>query len=302
MNPEEKSTEENGSEPLSADQIDEMADDDIMKNEWDRVEGWPRSDRYRFCPLSLEDWILLCCMADIPHVGANHVIDFERNDVMHYDKRGPHQQRIHTALELLKHFKRPNHMYRWDCCSDYYIKSSMAKGDFEWNEKFLEIDIGDIRTQEILYDYPRFVVPVFSRPWLTPWLIDNYPVEYRVYVDDGVIMGVSNYYPQRPIPEIPEHLKAVQDLTEKLMKHMPDPPWQVGNVVQQKDAHDLGSVMSGTPRMSDGIHFTADFIVSLEGEVLFLEGGPPHRIDYGAHPCCFLAGDIDGIALEDRNE
>ncbi len=49
----------------------------------------------------------------------------------------------------------------------------------------------------------------------------------------------------------------------------------------------------------DGVHFTADFIVTSKDEILFLEGGPPHEL--GAHPCCFQPGEIQGVALENRN-
>ena len=49
----------------------------------------------------------------------------------------------------------------------------------------------------------------------------------------------------------------------------------------------------------DGVHFTADFIVTGKDEILFLEGGPPHEL--GAHPCCFQPGEIQGVALENRN-
>ena len=51
---------------------------------------------------------------------------------------------------------------------------------------------------------------------------------------------------------------------------------------------------------STGGHFTADFLVTREGnEVLFIEGGPPHH--FGAHPCCFRFGEIEGVALTGRN-
>ena len=48
-----------------------------------------------------------------------------------------------------------------------------------------------------------------------------------------------------------------------------------------------------------GVHFSADFLVTLDSRVLFLEGGPPHGL--GAHSCCFRPGEIEGVAFEDRN-
>ncbi|WP_163450886.1 hypothetical protein, partial [Escherichia coli] len=47
--------------------------------------------------------------------------------------------------------------------------------------------------------------------------------------------------------------------------------------------------------------FTADFVRLADGSISFLEGGPPHTPKFGAHPCCFVAGEIGGVALIDRN-
>jgi hypothetical protein len=51
--------------------------------------------------------------------------------------------------------------------------------------------------------------------------------------------------------------------------------------------------------------FSADFIVREDGEVLFLEGGPPHVAEPplgcpSAHPCCMEPGNIYGIAFARR--
>ena len=37
-------------------------------------------------------------------------------------------------------------------------------------------------------------------------------------VRDGEIQGISNYYPQRPLPEYPGHLEAVREMTERLIR------------------------------------------------------------------------------------
>ena len=54
-------------------------------------------------------------------------------------------------------------------------------------------------------------------------MMDGYPVEYRAYVEDGKLLGISNYYPQRPLPHVPEHIKAVSEMTQRFIAAAPTP-------------------------------------------------------------------------------
>ena len=58
----------------------------------------------------------------------------------------------------------------------------------------------------------------------------------------------------------------------------------------------LGKALHNT----EGVHFTADYIVDADDNVAFLEGGPPHHL--GAHPCGFPMGETQGLALTPKNE
>jgi len=67
----------------------------------------------------------------------------------------------------------------------------------------------------------------------------------------------------------------------------------------------IGAIPCEIKPQRDGIpmkSFTADFVVTEDDEVLFLEGGPPHTALWGAHPCCFVPGNVEGVALMNRNE
>ena len=97
-------------------------------------------------------------------------------------------------------------------------------------------------------------------------------------------MAYRAIIPQRHLPEFPEHIKQIRDFTEELAAIL-KPPF-------------LWHMHSGGLDLNE-VHFTADFIVTVDNLVLFLEGGPPHEM--GAHMCCFEPGKIDGIALHDRN-
>ena len=130
-------------------------------------------------------------------------------------------------------------------------------------------------------------IPIWSRPWINARIIGGYPVEYRVFVYDGQAMGVSNYYPQRPLTNHRKHIDAIGHYTQALIDVI-DPPflWNYSPFHEYFD--------------TEGVHFTADYIVDADDNVTFLEGGPPHHL--GAHPCCFPTGETQGLALTPKNE
>ena len=199
---------------------------------------------------------------------------------------GDHQERLRAAFQEMEKARLPGHMMRFDYCASLEIKISLSQGEWECRPEFCRVELDDPRAFDILFEYPRPTAPVWLRPWADALIVDGYPVEYRAFVRDGKLQGISSYYPQRPLPEFPEHIQAVREQTERLIQAARTPfQWHFvpmpGNLAQ------------------DGVHFTADFIATAEG-VLFLEGGPPHEL--GAHPCCFRRREISGVALENRNQ
>jgi hypothetical protein len=159
---------------------------------------------------------------------------------------------------------------RWECCTSDDMKWRMSKGE-GWSEHLTKLTLDDSR----LYDgLAGEAVRLCVRPWVEPLRIGGYPVEFRVfYGGDGAREGVSSYYPQRPLPD------------NAAMRYLVS--------LVSSDA-ELLRLQSSFP-----VGFTADFLVSENLEVLFLEGGPPH-IPGGpvsAHPCCFSPGQVRGVAL-----
>ena len=142
-----------------------------------------------------------------------------------------------------------------------------------------------------MLEFPREPIPIWSKPWINARIIDGYPVEYRVFVYDGQAMGVSNYYPQRPLTNHRRHIDAIGQYTQALIDAI-DPPllWNYSPFHEYFDSH----------FDTEGVHFTADYftadyIVDANDNMVFLEGGPPHHL--GAHPCCFPMGETQGLAL-----
>ena len=239
----------------------------------------------RFCPISLGDWLELCRQAGVPHVPAERICDLLRDDCLSFDVPGDHRERLRAAFREMERARLPGHMMRFDCCASLEVKISLSQGEWEWKPGFCRVDLDDPRAFDILFEYPRPRTPVWIRPWAPAIVIDGYPVEYRAFVRDGKVLGISSYYPQRPLPEFPDQIQEVRDHTEKLIGAVRPPfQWRLKPSLRGLDG--------------DGVHFTADFIATAEG-VIFLEGGPPHEL--GAHPCCFSPGEISVVALEDRN-
>ena len=282
-----------------------------------------RMAKEEFCPLSLRDWLRVCRECEVPFVPATHVADLETNDVKSFETKGPHQTRIEQAFKKINRAQSEGYMLRWDHCSEARIKVGMADKEFEWREEYGDITLGDIRAFDLLFDYPYFVNPIWQRPWVQVEIIEGFPVEYRVFVENGELKGISNYYLQRPLPENKAHIAEITYYTDVLIHWLRKLDF-VLPVRQQKEAdiEKLKTLSKGKKAKRekselDDISFAADFLVLREGytppffvshdadqidrRVLFLEGGPPFSSGL-ADPCCFNPEEgISGVAWEDRS-
>ena len=253
-----------------------------------------QTDRAGHCPVSLEDWLAACAQAGTPAVPAEHLINISLSDLMEYDVPGEHRSRLEESIRQIREGLKPGYMLRYDCCAPMEVKRRLANGQWQLHPDMLMVDIDDPRLWDTAIHYPRRNLPVWQRPWVKARIEAGFPVEYRVYVDNGKIQGISNYYPQRQLAENNAELQQVRDLTQLLINTV-NPPYQwpltpeVLRLELEREQYDQA-----------GPHFTADFIVTSEGQALFLEGGPPHCL--GSHPCCFRPGEIHGVALKDRNQ
>ena len=250
-----------------------------------------------FCTLSLGDWIETCEQAGTPFIPAQVVVVVERDDFLKYDMEGPHQERLSAAFKAIDEAKEARHMMRWDHVSMLDLKARLARGRPEWHEDFLYVSPGDPRAFEFATEHPRVTLPVWKRPWIAATIVDGYPVEYRAFVDHGTLLGISSYYLQRPLPDDAlrrQQVETVRSYTERLMAALAErTPFE-----WQKRYRFGANLME--PRPPDpGVAFSADFLVTEDGEVLFIEGGPP--ASRGAHSCCFDPAQIEGVALANRN-
>lgn len=235
----------------------------------------PTADRERFNLVSLGAWIRLCETISLPCVPAEPVASIDIRLLMNWDvEQGPALRDFFTTIERAK---RPNTMLRWDCCAPTDVKARMAAGQPAWSPALTDhFTIDDPRAFTIITEFPDDTMSVWRRPWMDAAGVDRYPVEYRVYVEVGAVIGISSYYPQRP-------LKQADALHDVLRANA-----MTGTLIHALDGM---AIVHPPPddRGPGGLSFTADFMRLRVGSLLFLEGGP--AFGSGAHPCCFEHAD-----------
>jgi hypothetical protein len=256
----------------------------------------------RFIGSSLLAWIKHAHAAGIAYVPAKQVLSLRRKDILESCEPGSDVKLISAWTPLRRkqaELRRAGNkgagrqMLRWDPCAGEDLKFTMAQGLAVDQAEMLDLHPGDIRAFGIIYEYPAEEVPVLQRPWIEALQIDNYPVEFRVFIEGSKIRGVSNYYPQRALPAMSEHYPEgdvrfsstpCYRMAEQLIKHLEavqEFPW----MMSYQQHFDSGKVNA-----------SLDFIVRKDGKVLFLEAGPP--LGAGAHPCCFIDSKVEGLKLE----
>lgn len=242
-----------------------------------------------FCPLDLGDWIDLAHRADVPAVPAIKIAEADTVGLWEsVDAEGdpvPGVAGFYADVQAFQNYAEPGWMLRWSCCSMAEVKMRLSGGDASWSRELMDLYVGDMRAFDIISDFPRPLLAAWARPWLTFDAIDGYPVEYRVFVENSTVVGVSNYYPQRPLPD--------DERTRADVERIADHTYRM--IFAQKARTHLPHIEKHVDLTRNW--FTADFARLPSGALLFLEGGPPHTPRWGAHPCCFPAGNTRGIAL-----
>lgn len=241
----------------------------------------------RFIGTSLGAWIEHTSAANVAHVPCSLLGSVSRSQWQRWIERGECEagDGMSLVLQAAAGMPAPS-MVRWDPCASLDLKMAMAERLPLGQEVRIDLAAGDPRACDILMDYPSMCVPVWGRPWVSARMIDGFPVEFRVFVREGRIEGVSSYYPQRALPHNEQVLGWVADCqasVERLLAHLNEVgeyPWMLSYE---------GVVPPGR------VSATLDFIVDDAGHVLLLEAGPPSGC--GAHPCAFIDRPISGLAL-----
>jgi len=257
------------------------------------------SDTY-FPAASLSRWMKIIELANIPAIKSEVIAEIDINSVLRseevYNRKGEVNkgkealakdlQKINIINENLKN----NEMLRWDVCAPIEVKSKMAKENTlrkEMDNKNFHLFSGDPRAYDIIFEHPEHRLKIIKRPWVDALKENGMTVEFRVYIKDNNVQGVSNYYPQIELPESDEMLdwaKLSIEHSEAIVKEC---------IKQNKFPFNNKS------KGDKSVTASLDFLVSDKGELLFIEAGPGYG--YGGHPCCFFDGEsvskIEGIKL-----
>ncbi|HDK03334.1 MAG TPA: hypothetical protein ENG84_05790 [Gammaproteobacteria bacterium] len=250
-------------------------------------------DPRRFNAVSLREWVGFAQAAGLNPVPAEPVASLPVDVVLRFDCPRPEDAPYWKAFERALEETGPGEMVRWSACASMELKWAMGaavdpQSPDRWGHRpaaYLTPD--DPRAFDVIYEYPEETIEVLRRPWVEARRVGAHPVEYRVFVQDSAVLGISSYYPQRPLvrdAQVERELAEVRAQTERLIRHLDACarlPWHPGY---------------GKRYDPERVHCTLDFLVETDGAVRLLEAGPPWGA--GAHPCCFEGREVAGIALD----
>jgi hypothetical protein len=223
---------------------------------------------------SVSDWVLICKEAGIPAVGCTKGPTIRVEELEIFGSN--HQATPATdamAVWINQQYQQGN-MWRWECCASEQLKmlAGLCREDITRQQLPKVLFQVDERLFHILWDQQATEIGIVARPWVLPEMFDGFPVEFRVF-HTRAGDAACNYYPQRALsPEFIPKMEEAVNLTKKLAN------FQV-------------SKESGLPQVP--AEFSCDWLLSAQGDLLFLEAGPPHTPRGGAHPCCFAIEGLD---------
>ena len=266
-----------------------------------------------------------------------HAFDIHMNGVS--DSNIEMLQKISNGIQDIAE----DEILRFDSCISSIIKVQMTLGRdsgavpsvtgwFRTPDGTVLPELHDERIVPVLMEDPQNAAPVWARKWIPPVMMqgnaragyqtamqpehqlaegddlpagagDLFPCEWRVFVKDGAVKAIGNYYPQIARGTDPEDEKAAlamaaeaREMAERLIAKI----------------HELAAIPHH-PRYElrdgfnpDGMHFSLDFLEVEDStrpsgrRLVMLEGGPAHlrAPNWGAHPVSFgTAREPEGLAL-----
>jgi hypothetical protein len=224
----------------------------------------------------LSEWEAICRLAGIPAVPVFRGPSISVKELEAFAETHQPTPTTDKLANWIEEQRQQGNTWRWECCAPELLK--LMAGLRRTEERHQGLPRIPFHTDErlfhILWSEKATEIGLVARPWIRAAMDDGFPVEFRVFFQGGGI-AACNYYPQRALSEkyAPEMERAVH-LTQRLASFKVPPE-------------------SGLPSVP--AEFSCDWMVRQDGEVVFLEAGPPHTRRGGAHPCCFtLLGDPNG--------
>lgn len=168
----------------------------------------------------------------------------------------------------------------------------------------------DMRLLTQAMEWPGEEIALWARPWIEPATQSaasqsaasqpdvqirqtvGIPREWRVFIEKGEIVAISNYYPQIErdwSQETQQTVSRVLERSDRMLETLKKRGYEPHHprYHQQVEPGDIWA--------------SFDFLEADDGHLLFLEGGPGHMRNppWGAHPCCFSTKQAPrGLALK----
>ena len=177
------------------------------------------------------------------------------------------------------------------------------------------IDFRDKRFRDLQARGHKDGIHFLARPWATPARFHegedlhrkdtplegagHWPAEWRIFVKNGAVTGVANYYGwtgDGPTPENAWNAIEAAGMARRLVEAAVAQGLSSGfmdtEFLRQAARKRSDAARALADWEPDGFHATIDFIETTEGMRL-LEAGPPHAPGGGGHPTAFAGQGVD---------
>ena len=210
---------------------------------------------------SFNHWRMLAlkCGMDVP---AKVIASIGLQDLL---KDDPTSAAVFVFFDEIRNASKRGSMLRWDMGVGQTVRDRLARGVWQYNKgDYNRLTLDEDWLEPLLEKHPDQGLVVWQRPWIKPVILQKYPVGFRAFVENSKLIGVSNLYPQRPLPDNQSTLKDTN-----LVR------WKTQALIRKFPAHSIYNTDLEDSRLKpDEVNFTVDWMKTEDG-LMFISGSGP---------------------------